>query len=308
MTSHSLDEVLAHLATESRNPASRGLDAMTTTEVVALMNTEDGHVADAVRLVLPQVAAAVDLVAAALREGGRLVYIGAGTSGRLALLDAAECPPTFSTDPNQIITLLAGGERAFVHAVEGAEDDTHAAAVDIETAHVGPSDTVVGLTASGRTPYVIAGLDRAHELGARTVSIACNPDSAVSAHADIAIEVVTGPEVLTGSTRLKAGTAQKMICNMLSTAAMVRNGKTFRDLMVDMRPSNAKLLDRAQRIVAAAAEVDVDTAGEALDAADGRTKVAIVMLLTGSDVAEAEALLDSSNGIVAAALTNPLVE
>ncbi|KNX38908.1 N-acetylmuramic acid 6-phosphate etherase [Luteipulveratus halotolerans] len=302
MTSSPVDPALAGLATEGRNPSSQGLDRMTTAELVALMNAEDAGVASAVAQALPQVTAAVDLVARSIHDGGRLVYIGAGTSGRLALLDAAECPPTFSTDPAQVITLLAGGEQAFTQAVEGAEDDTDAAAQDIDAAGVGPLDTVVGLTASGRTPYVVAGLDRARELGAPTVSISCNAGSVVSGHADVAIEVVTGPEVLTGSTRLKAGTAQKMVCNMLTTASMVRNGKTFKDLMVDMRPTNGKLLDRARRIVAAAADVDVATAGAALDRADGSTKVAIVMLLTGRDARGSQALLAASDGVVSAAL------
>lgn len=294
---------LGSLLTEGRNPASADLDAMSTAEVVGLMNVEDAHVAEAVRDVLPQISSAVELVATSLRRGGRLVYIGAGTSGRLALLDAAECPPTFSTDPEQVTALLAGGEEAFIRAVEGAEDDTVQAASDIDAADVGPQDTVVGLTASGRTPYVIAGLDQAHSRGARTVSISCNPDSEVSRHADVGIEVSTGPEVLTGSTRLKAGTAQKMVCNMLTTAAMVRNGKTFGNLMVDMRPTNAKLLDRTRRIVAAAADVDERTAAAALDEADGQPKLAILMLLTGRDHETAADLLDDNDGVIARALS-----
>ncbi|MDF8263501.1 N-acetylmuramic acid 6-phosphate etherase [Luteipulveratus flavus] len=296
------DQHLARLVTEARNPASRSLDRMSTTQVVELMNAEDSHVAAAVARAIPRIAQAADLVAGSLQAGGRLVYLGAGTSGRLATLDAAECPPTFSTDPEQVITLLAGGDAAITQAIEGAEDDTAGAARDVDAAEVGPRDTVVGLTASGRTPYVVAGLTRARERGARTISVACNAGAEVSAYADVAIEVVTGPEVLSGSTRLKAGTAQKMVCNMLTTAAMVRNGKTFKDLMVDMRPTNSKLLDRARRIVAAAAEVDLAAAGRALDEAGGRTKVAIVMLLTGGDAASAEARLTATDGVVAPAL------
>lgn len=296
---------LGTLATEARNPASASLDTMPVADLLALMNDEDAKVAPAVREALPQIEQAVALVAASLRCGGRLIYIGAGTSGRLAVLDAAECPPTFSTDPAQVVALLAGGEYAFTHAVEGAEDDPVQAARDLDGLDVGPADTVVGLAASGRTPYVVGGLDRARERGARTVSIACNRPALVSRHAQVAIELATGPEVLTGSTRLKAGTAQKMVCNMLTTAAMVRNGKTFQNLMVDMKPSNAKLLDRARRIVAEAASVDEQTAAAALAAADGHTKVAVVSLLTGQPAAAAARLLSREDGVVARAVGPP---
>jgi len=204
-------------------------------------------------------------------------------------------------DPDRVVALLAGGTGAFVTAVEGAEDSAAAAAADVDAAGVDARDTVVGLAASGRTPYVVAGLDRARAWGAATVSVACNAGSEVSAHADVAIEVETGPEVLTGSTRLKAGTAQKLVCNMLSTAAMVRIGKVYRNLMIDMRPTNGKLADRAERIVAAAAEVDRATAAAALAAAGGRAKVATVMLLAGTDAAGAEALLAGAGGAVRAA-------
>lgn len=293
---------LAGLGTEARNPASRGLDRMSTQDLVALMNDQDAQVAGAVRTALPQVARAVDLIADALRAGGRLVYVGAGTSGRLALLDAAECPPTFSTPPQEVVALLAGGDAAFTRAVEGAEDDTAAAARDVDGLQVGSTDVVVGLTASGRTPYVVAALDRARERGAPTVSVACNAGSEVSAHADVPIEVATGPEVLTGSTRLKAGTATKLVCNMLTTGAMVRRGKVFDNLMVDMAPTNAKLVDRARRIVAAAAEVDEPAAQAALDAADGQTKVAIVHLLTGLDPQQARERLAAGQGRVGEAI------
>nr|WP_212755555.1 N-acetylmuramic acid 6-phosphate etherase [Flexivirga aerilata] len=290
------------MGTETRNPRSAGMDLMSTHEVLELMNDEDGTVAAAVRTMLPEIAKAVELIADSLREGGRLIYLGAGTSGRLGLLDAVECPPTFDTDPGQVTALLAGGDGAFVQAVEGAEDDTDAAIRDLERLAVGPRDTVVGLAASGRTPYVVAGLRRARELGAHTVAVACNPGSAIGREARVAIEVPTGPEVLTGSTRLKAGTAQKMVCNMLSTAAMVRIGKAYGNLMVDMRPTNAKLVDRARRMVAAATDVDDDTAARALDAAGGRTKVAIVMLLAGVGQDEAGELLRRGRGSVSSAI------
>lgn len=295
---------LGRLNTERRNPRSSGLDRLPTTDLLTVMNDEDATVAGAVRAALPQVAEAVEAIAAALAAGGRLVYVGAGTSGRLALLDAAECPPTFSTDPGQVIALLAGGEQAFTRAIEGAEDDTEQPARDLDAAGVSAADVVVGLTASGRTPYVIAALDHASSLGARTVSIACNPGSAVGGHADIAIDLDTGPEVLTGSTRLKAGTAQKLVCNMLTTGAMVRLGKVFDNLMVDMAPTNAKLVDRARRIVAAAAEVDDDTAAAALAASDGSAKVAIVHLLTGLDPQESRARLAEHGDRVGLTITD----
>ncbi|WP_392424794.1 N-acetylmuramic acid 6-phosphate etherase [Barrientosiimonas humi] len=291
---------LAALGTEAQDPRTRDLDRLAVAEVLELMNDADATVAGVVRQALPQVAEAVELVAGSFRSAGRLVYVGAGTSGRLALLDAAECPPTFSTPPEQVIALLAGGERAFTTAVEGAEDDSDRAADDVRAAGVGPRDTVVGLSASGRTPYVLAALDEARRLGARTVSVACNRGAAASAHADVAIELPTGAEVLTGSTRLKAGTAQKMVCNMLTTAAMVRTGRVFRNLMVDMAPTNGKLVDRARRIVAAAAEVDEQTADDALRAAGGESKVAIVALLTGAEPADARARLAAADGRVRA--------
>jgi len=297
---------IATLTTEARNPRTTDLDAMSVAQVLRVMNDEDRTVPTAVEAALPRIEAAVDRIVSSLRRGGRLVYLGAGTSGRLGLLDAVECPPTFDTGPEQVMALLAGGLSAFTVAVEGAEDDPAGAAADVDAAGIGDRDTVVGLAASGRTPYVIAGLDRARERGAATVSVSCNPGAAASTHADVAIEVDTGPEVLTGSTRLKAGTAQKLVCNMLTTAAMVQVGKTYRNLMIDMRPTNAKLADRAERIVAAAAEVDRATAAAALTAADGRAKIATVMLLAGTTAAEAEARVEAAGGSVRRAqLTAP---
>ena len=289
---------ISTLRTETSNPRTADLDAMSVEQVLRVMNDEDRTVPLAVAAALPQIEAAVELIVSSLRRGGRLVYLGAGTSGRLGLLDAVECPPTFDTGPDQVLALLAGGTQAFTVAVEGAEDSAEGAAADVDAAGVGERDTVVGLAASGRTPYVIAGLDRAHARGAATVAVSCNPGAAASPHADVAIEVDTGPEVLTGSTRLKAGTAQKLVCNMLTTAAMVQVGKTYRNLMIDMRPTNAKLTDRAERIVAAAAEVDRSTAAEALAGAGGRAKLATVMLLTGTTPEEAAARLDAAAGSV----------
>lgn len=293
---------LSALGTESRNDRTAELDRMPVAELLAVMNAEDHSVALSVRDALPQIAAAVELVAASLRRGGRLVYLGAGTSGRIGLLDAVECPPTFGTAPDQVVALLAGGPNAFAVAVEGAEDDPHAAAADLDRIRIEARDTVVGLAASGRTPYVVGGLDHAHSVGAATVSVACNRNAVISGHADVAIEVPTGPEVLTGSTRLKGGTAQKLVCNMLSTAAMVRTGKVYRNLMVDVRPSNDKLVDRARRIVAQAAETDTGTAARALEAAGGHAKTAIVMLLTGTSRDRATALLEGAGGDVRSAV------
>jgi N-acetylmuramic acid 6-phosphate etherase len=294
---------LGRLSTEQRNERTTELDSMSIADTLAVMNSEDQSVALAVREALPQIGEAVRLIADSLHAGGRLIYLGAGTSGRIGLLDAVECPPTFNTAPGQVLALLAGGPRAFRNAAEGIEDNPQSAVADIDEVEVGGKDTVVGLAASGRTPYVIAGLDRARERGAATVSVACNRNAACSPHADIAIEVDTGPEVLTGSTRLKAGTAQKLVCNMLSTAAMVRAGKTFSNLMIDLQPTNAKLVDRAQRIVAAAAGVDLPTAATALEAAAGDAKVATVMLAAGVDAPAAIQRLAAAGGLVRCAIT-----
>jgi N-acetylmuramic acid 6-phosphate etherase len=293
---------LSLLGTESPHPGTADLDRMPVADLLAIMNDEDGAAVRAVRAALPAIASAVELIAASLRQGGRLVYLGAGTSGRIGLLDAVECPPTFGTDPGQVVTLLAGGPGAFATAVEGAEDDPRGAVADLDALGIGARDTVVGLAASGRTPYVVGGLRHARSLGASTVSVACNREALISAHADVPIEVATGPEVLTGSTRLKAGTAQKLVCNMLSTAAMVRIGKVYGNLMVDLRPTNDKLRDRARRIVAAAAHTDLDTAERALAAAGGHAKTAIIMLLVRCDAEQADALLARPDGDVRTAL------
>ncbi|WP_424466656.1 N-acetylmuramic acid 6-phosphate etherase [Pseudoclavibacter helvolus] len=294
------DEIstLAALSTEGRNPRTMELDTLDTERILALMNDEDATVAGAVRHALPTIARAADLITAARRTGGRLIYLGAGTSGRIGLLDAVECPPTFGTAPEDVLGVMAGGTQAFVRAVEGAEDDPELAARELDAVGLQAGDVVVGLAASGRTPYVIGGLRAARDRGAATISIACNANAPISAEADIAIEVVTGPEVLTGSTRLKAGTAQKLVCNMLSTASMVRGGKSYSNLMVDVRPSNAKLVDRAQRIVAEATGAARPAADAALAAASDHAKTAVVMLLADRDAAEAAALLDQAGGDV----------
>ena len=293
---------LGELTTESRNPRSTDLDSMSTAQVLALMNDEDRTVPEAVARVLPAIEQAVELVVRSLREGGRLIYLGAGTSGRLGLLDAVECPPTFSTEPSTVTALLAGGEGAFISSVEGAEDDPARGAQDVDRLQVGPHDTIVGLAASGRTPYVVGGLRRARVRGAATVSVACNEHAVISADAEVAIEVITGPEVLTGSTRLKAGTAQKLICNMISTAAMIRIGKTYGNLMVDVQATNQKLKARAVRIVRQVTGASPDRAEAALAQAGGSAKVAIVTLQTGATPDEARQRLAHAGGFLRRAL------
>ncbi|WP_104091598.1 N-acetylmuramic acid 6-phosphate etherase [Arthrobacter sp. GMC3] len=292
---------LQSLTTESANSRTSALDTMSVPEILFAMNDEDALVATAVRAEVQHIASAVELIVKARGQGGRLIYMGAGTSGRIGLLDAVECPPTFSTLPEEVQGLMAGGEGAFIRAAEGAEDQIEAGAADLAAITLSPQDVVVGLTASGRTPYVMGGLDYAQGLGAATISVSCNPGSEVSGHADVAIEVNTGPEVLTGSTRLKAGTAQKMVCNMLSTASMVRTGKVLGNLMVDVMPTNVKLFDRTQRIVAAATGATKADAEATLHQAGGSVKTAIVMLARKVSAAQAADLLTASAGNVRAA-------
>ena len=293
---------LAKLTTESRNPRTMNLDEMSPLQLVSVMNQEDLHVVSAVKAVLPQVATAVQWAKEALEAGGRLIYFGAGTSGRLGVLDAVECPPTFGVSSDVVVGLMAGGERAFVRAVEGAEDDPELCKKELLAINLKESDLAVGLAASGRTPYVIGGLRYAKEIGCRTVAIACNKDSAIGKEADLAIEPTPGPEVLTGSTRLKAGTAQKMILNMISTGSMVGIGKAYQNLMVDVQQTNNKLVVRAQNITMAATGCTRDEAAAALHEANGSAKVAIVMLLTKLSSKEAQNQLDAAQGHVRDAL------
>lgn len=294
---------LSGLTTETRNPRTLELDTMGVVEFLEVMNDEDAKVAGAVRVAIPEIAAAVELIAAAFRQGGRLIYLGAGTSGRLGVLDAVECPPTFGTKPEQVVGLIAGGERAFVKAVEGAEDSPTLAREELAGLGLTASDAVVGIAASGRTPYVIGGLDFAREVGCATVSVACNPGSEVSKHADVAIEVDNGPEVLTGSTRLKSGTSQKLILNMLSTASMVQVGKVYGNLMVDVMPTNEKLVERTKRIIATATGCDAETASKAYDESGGHAKTAIVMVLAEVPADEARARLAAADGFVRKAIS-----
>lgn len=296
------DVPLEHLTTEARNPASRDLDRLTTLEFVRLMNREDRIAVDAVAAAGEAIARAIDAAAERVARGGRLIYAGAGTSGRLGLLDAAECPPTFNVPGGMVVGLIAGGERAFVHAVEGAEDSEALGAADVARLAVGARDVVVGIAASGRTPYAIGVLRAARASGALTIAIACNRDAPISAMAEHAIETVTGPEVLTGSTRLKAGTAQKLVLNLLSTGVMVKLGKTYGNLMVDVQATNAKLLARSRRIVADATGLDPAAAARALDAAGGEVKTAIVAARLSIDPASARERLRAADGRVRGAL------
>jgi N-acetylmuramic acid 6-phosphate etherase len=290
------------LPTETRNARTGELDRLPLPELLTIMNDEDSHVAPAVREVLPQIARTVELVVGALSAGGRLIYVGAGTSGRIGLLDAVECPPTFGTEPGRVVALIAGGQNAFAVAVEGAEDDAALGERDVRALGVGADDVVIGLAASGRTPYVLGALAAARAAGAPTAGVSCNSGSPLGTAADVAIEVPTGAEVLTGSTRLKAGTAQKLVCNMITTATMVRLGKVYGNLMVDLVPTNAKLVDRAQRIVREATGCTIDEARAALRASENHARTAVVMVLASCSADEARARLAAASGRVRDAL------
>lgn len=286
-----------HLVTEARNAATQNLDELNSLEIARVMNEEDARIARAVHDELPAIARAIDLAAATLAGDGRVFYAGAGTSGRIGLLDASEWPPTFGVEPDAVQVILAGGLDAAFGAAENAEDDEDDGYRRVRE-RVGPGDLVVGITASGRTPFVIGALRAAREVGARTVSVACNRPSPVEELADVAIAPIVGPEVIAGSTRLKAGTAQKMVLNMISTGAMVRLGKVYQNLMVDMRASNEKLRQRAVRIVLEATGCSEEEARRALREAGMHVKTAIVMVLTGAGAAEARARLEAAGGLV----------
>jgi N-acetylmuramic acid 6-phosphate etherase len=289
---------LSGLDTEASTTERGDLDLLDTAELVRRMNREDALVPEAVGARTAEIAAAVDGITERFRRGGRLIYIGAGTAGRIGVLDASECPPTFGTDPSMVVGLIAGGETAIRSAVENAEDDDEAAAASLRALHLSEQDTVVGISASGRTPYVVGGLRFAAGVGALTVAIASNADSAIGAAADIAIEVVTGPEFISGSTRLKSGTAQKLVVNMLTTLSMIKLGKTYRGVMVDLLATNEKLHARSIRTVSQLAGVDVDDASVALAAADGSVKLALLTLATGVTPEVAASALDDAGGIL----------
>lgn len=294
--------MIDHLTTETRNERTMNLDELTTEQFLTIMNEEDKKVIGAVKEQIPQITIAVEAIIEAKKKGGRLIYIGAGTSGRIGLLDAVECPPTFGTNPDEVIGLIAGGEGAFIKAVEGAEDSKLLAVNDLKSIQLTAKDIVVGIAASGRTPYVIGGIEYANEIGAETVAISCNKNSEVGDVAKIKIEVVNGPEVLTGSTRLKAGTSQKLICNMLSTASMIGLGKVYKNLMVDVQLTNEKLVERAKRIVMEATGCDYVVAEDYLKQADQKPKIAIVMILTGVSKQEALDKLQNSQGFIRKAI------
>ena len=295
-------QTLSTLITEQRNPNSMHVDSLSALEIVQLMNDEDKRVPLAIEKCLSQIAQTVECIVAAFQQGGRLVYIGAGTSGRLGVLDASECPPTFGVSPEMVKGVIAGGERALRHPIEGAEDSKSQAVVDLQTIQFSSKDVLVGIAASGRTPYVIGALEYAKSLGSVTVSIASNPNSAMANIVDIAIDTVVGPEVLTGSSRLKSGTAQKLVLNMLTTASMILMGKCYQNLMVDVQASNEKLKARAIHIVMQATDCDKALAEETLKQADQNAKLAIMMILSGLDRAQAEALLEKHQGKLQLAL------
>lgn len=289
---------LSVLVTESRNKETMGLDQMTPLEIVTVMNREDGKAVEAVGEVLPQIAQAIAWCTDSLKQKGRIIYIGAGTSGRLGVLDAVECPPTFGVSPDVVVGLMAGGTPAFVKAVEGAEDSQTMGEDDLKEIHLSPADIVIGLAASGRTPYVIYGLRYAKKIGCRTVAVSCNRDSEIGKEADLAIEPVPGPEVLTGSTRLKAGTVQKMVLNMISTGSMVGIGKVYQNLMVDVVQTNMKLITRAENIVMTATGCTREEARDSLEEAEGSVKLAITMILLQCGAKSAKTRLNRAGGYV----------
>ncbi|MFF2275707.1 N-acetylmuramic acid 6-phosphate etherase [Agromyces sp. NPDC058126] len=301
---HALRELLGELSTEQVNDAHAGFDLLSTEAQLAAMQAESAQAVAAVTEATPQIAAAVDAIVARLRGGGRLVYAGAGTAGRMGVLDASEIPPTFGTDPALVVGLIAGGDGALRTAVENAEDDPALGAADLEAIGLGPADAFIGISASGRTPYVLGAIEYAKRVGALSIGFACNEDSAIGAAADLAIETVVGPEIVAGSTRLKGGTAQKLVLNAISTIAMVRLGKVHGNLMVDVQATNAKLRARAERIVMQATGVDAAAASAALASVDGHVKAAILVTMTGVDPKLALARLAAEDGVLRDALSS----
>ncbi|MEQ4530668.1 MAG: N-acetylmuramic acid 6-phosphate etherase [Mixta sp.] len=297
---------LSRMITESRNPASENIDELTTEAMLRVINNEDQKVALAVGAIVPQIAQAVDAIAAAFQQGGRLIYSGAGTSGRLGILDASECPPTFGTPREQVVGLIAGGHKAILQAVENAEDNSEMGAADLQAIEFNERDVLVGIAASGRTPYVLGALDYAKRQGAVTVALTCNPDSEMARVAQIALTPVVGPEVVTGSSRMKAGTAQKLVLNMLTTGAMIRSGKVFGNLMVDVEATNQKLVQRQINIVRQATDCSAETAQAALADCHGHCKTAILMVLAQLSAQEAAALLAQHQGFIRQALRQAL--
>lgn len=304
MTEQGLISELDRLDSEGRNPDTMGIDLLPTVDILHKINDEDRLVPAAVEKVIPDIASAVDRIVTAFQKGGRLIYMGAGTSGRLGVLDASECPPTFRVPSDMVIGLIAGGNEALMRATEGAEDDASGGARALRDIGLTADDVVVGIAVSGRTPYVIGGLTYARETGATTVALSCNRTSIIAGLADIAISPLVGPEVLTGSTRLKSGTAQKLVLNMLTTASMIRIGKTYENLMVDVHPSNDKLFARAVRIVMQATRCSADEAQEALDRTQNDVKLAILITMTGMGVDEARSALNAAGGFLRKAVAD----
>ena len=293
---------LSQMITEGRNPASQNIDELSTEAMLRVINDEDKKVALAVEAIVPQIAHVVDAITAAFSKGGRLIYCGAGTSGRLGILDASECPPTFGTPRSQVVGLIAGGHTAILQAVENAEDNVEQGTQDLKDIDFNANDVLVGIAASGRTPYVLGALAYAKQQGAFSAALTCNPNSPMSQAADVALTPVVGPEVVTGSSRMKAGTAQKLVLNMLTTGAMIRSGKVYGNLMVDVEATNQKLVQRQINIVKQATDCDDATAQQALNACQGHCKTAIVMVLAGLDATEAKALLKQNSGFIRQAL------
>ncbi|MGD8112020.1 N-acetylmuramic acid 6-phosphate etherase [Vibrio sp. NTOU-M3] len=298
MTNDALIAALSHLVSEGRNPETMDIDLLSSLEIVERINQQDKQVPLAVEKVLPEIADAVDKITAAFKQGGRLVYMGAGTSGRLGVLDASECPPTFGVSDQMVLGLIAGGPEAILKAKEGAEDSPELGESDLQAIQFNSQDVLVGIAASGRTPYVIGGLTYANKLGAVTVALSCNPNSPIAEEAQIAISPVVGPEALTGSTRLKSGTAQKLVLNMLTTASMIRLGKSYQNLMVDVKATNKKLVARAARIVMQATECEKQLATQILEETQYDVKLAILMILTGMDIEMARTQLTRQDGFL----------
>ncbi|WHE06850.1 N-acetylmuramic acid 6-phosphate etherase [Thermoanaerobacterium thermosaccharolyticum] len=295
---------LEKLITEGRNPETMEIDKLNTLDMLKKINDEDKKVPLAVEKVISDIAKAVDSIVERMKRGGRLIYIGAGTSGRLGILDASECPPTYGTDPNLVVGIIAGGDRAIRNAVEGAEDNSNAGMQDLININLTYNDSVVGIAASGRTPYVIGALEYAKSIGAFTIGLSCNPDTRISNIADVMITPVVGPEVIMGSTRMKAGTAQKLVLNMISTCTMIKMGKVYSNLMVDVQASNEKLIERTKRIVKLATGEDDEIIERTLQKTHFNVKLTILMIVTGLDEEKAKKLLEESDGYIVKAIEN----
>jgi N-acetylmuramic acid 6-phosphate etherase len=302
MTQNSVFQELAGLVTESRNPDSYDIDIMGTEDIVKLINREDQKVALAVQKEIPYIVKAVDIIAHAFKHGGRLIYVGAGTSGRLGVLDASECPPTFGSDPEMVQGIIAGGYDALVRAKEGSEDKYDQGVADLLEKKITPADVVCGIAASFRTPYVKGALEEARRIGAKTVFVICNPRENLNIEVDVAICPVPGPEVVMGSTRMKSGTAQKMVLNMLTTTAMIKLGKVYENMMIDLQQNSQKLIERSKKIIMTATDVEYERASELLDASGGHVKAAILMALTGLSLEKSKQLLDKNDGFIKKAL------